>query len=705
MKIRGILIYIISFVAAAAYGDDGDERVTRARRVETPPVIDGVLEEIWFEVEPATAFRQYRPAIGEPAAQDTEVYILYDDDALYFGYVCYEDNMPGLTAGATVRDMYMNDDDAVNVMLDANNDRQSAYDFIINWRGVRYDGSIAKDGWLGGGAWDGYWEAETSVGDGAWYCEMALPWSTIHYDRNAGYFGVQFLRFRQATYENTFWSSDGKFLNRVSTFGRVEGFENLPRPRPFKFTPYVTGRGEERFDTPAYGLEPTDGWEFDPRYGLDAEYRAGAAASVLVTVLPDYAYIEADPAQINLSLSELYLSEKRPFFTEGCELFGTGGDFFYTRRLTEIAGGVKVAGRAGPVSYGGLDVLLRDDDPNYPSDNFDALRARYDFANGSSVGVMGIGRQERGGEVPLEEGSGEDRARYNNVGLVDGAIAFPKRITLAFEGAASGTAGEGGDDLYYTLDLAHYGLTESGEVWFSDTGEDFRADTSFLQPEDRGKRQLGTSLNKEFQINRGGVRSVSPDFYYVHDWNLERSTVRHYTSTSVKLMSENDFYVNVYYRGGEDLRYITSGYPAFYNGKYGASAGHRLASWGSFEFGYWRGMWYGDYYHGYYFPGYYIPFPALVLDGIVDVADPRGGDRSVAANFKATYNLTEELYWRITLQGESIGRTSSASVLWGWDFLPGSTAYLAYEQRRDSNGHFSLAEQVMFLKVSYMIQV
>ncbi|MGD8718204.1 MAG: DUF5916 domain-containing protein [Candidatus Zixiibacteriota bacterium] len=689
-------------VSAAAPASEG---VTHAVRVETPPVIDGVLEDMWFEAEPASAFRQYRPAVGEAAFQDTEVYVLYDDKALYFAFVCYEDNIPGLTASATVRDMYMNEDDAVNVMLDANNDRQSAYDFIVNWRGVRYDGSIAKDGWVGGSAWDGYWEAAATVGEDAWYCEMALPWSAIHYDRNAGHFGIQFLRFRQATYENTFWASDGQFLNRVSTFGRLEGLENLPRPKAFEFTPYVTGRAEDRYDTPAYGLEPSDGWEFEPRYGLDARYRIGSTACVLATVLPDYAYIEADPAQINLSPSELYLDEKRPFFTEGYELFDTPGNFLYTRRLTEIAGGLKVKGQAGPVAFGALDVLMRDDDLRFPEDNVGALRARYDFESGSSVGLMGVGRRERGDDVPAGEGTGEDRALYNNVGLVDGSIVLPARFTLAYEGAASATAGEGGDDFAYTLDLSHYSLTGNGGIWFNDNGEDFRADTSFLQPEELGRRQGGLSGSKEFQINRGGIRSVTPDFYYVHDWDLERRTVRHYSSANVKLIREDDFYIDVFHRGGKDLRYVASGYPAFYNDKYGASLGHRLASWGSFEFAYWRGPWYGDYYHGYYFTGYYIPFPAFVLRGDVDVANPRAGDRSVAANLKTTHNLTDELFWRIILQGNSAARTSSGSVLWGWDFLPGSTAYVAYEQRRDSNGRFLLAEQVAFVKISYMISV
>ena len=85
------------------------------------------------------------------------------------------------------------------------------------------------------------------------------------------------------------------------------------------------------------------------------------------------------------------------------------------------------------------------------------------------------------------------------------------------------------------------------------------------------------------------------------------------------------------------------------------------------------------------------------------MAAPRGADSSVAANVNATYNFSESLYMRLLVRADSATRTGLASVLYGWTFRPGSTAYLAYEQRRDATGHFLLAEQVVFLKGSYML--
>jgi hypothetical protein len=696
-----IIKYVtILLMITAAAGAAGDEWAVVAARVDEPPTIDGKWEEIWFRAAPAGGFRQYRPQLGAAPEKRTEVYVLYDDDALYVGWICYEDAPTRLVASASVRDMFMNNDDCIDLMLDANDDRQSAYDFMVNWRGVKYDGSFARDGQVGGPAWDGYWEAATSVGGDAWYCEMAIPWATLRYDRDAASLGIQFLRMRRATFEESFWASDGDILNRVSTFGRLEGVRDLPPPEPFKVTPYVTGRGEELRETRYYGYEPTDGWEFRPRYGGDVEYRAGAAATVLATVLPDYAYIEADPAEINLQPTEIYLEEKRPFFTEGYEFFAN--DFLYTRRFTDIAGGFKATGRWGRMSYGALDVKLLEDDPRFPGDNFGMAKVSYDVAGGSSFAVAGMGRRELGGEIPPAEGAGEDRARYNNVGLAEGHVALPQ-LALYHNYYRAETAGDGGDGYDYYVSLSRPLLTEYVQAWYGEISGDFRADMSFLQPEDLDTRTAGGWAQKEVQVNRGGWRSVLASCYYEHGWNLRGESKRNELSPVLRLASENDYFVTFNYRGGRDSRYIPFGYPDFRNNVFDVAAGHSPASWGRFRLGYWRGTYYGDFYHYYTLELDVVPTPPLVFNYNLDVGNRRPAERFFVGNLKVTHNLTDSLFWRLILQGNSDARTSQASVLGGWEFRPGSTAYLAYEQQRDSNGPFLLAEQLLFAKVSYMI--
>jgi len=696
---RRFFISLMLFVPANVFAE---EWVVRAARVETPPVVDGVWEDVWYQGTPAAGFRQFRPDFGEAADADAEVYILYDDYALYVGWICREPDVQHLVAAAGVHDMFLNYDDCVDLMIDTNNDCDTCYDFMVNYRGVKYEGTGFYDGTDWSSSWDGYWEARTSVGEDAWYAEMAIPWSSIRYDRNAPSFGVQFTRYRIHNYENTFWSGDDNHVSRVSAFGRVEGFEDLPRPRAFKFTPYATARAEERNDTPGLALEATDGWEFTPRAGFDFQYRAGSAASALVTVLPDYAYVEADPAQINLEPTEVWLTEKRPFFAENTELFATGFHMLYTRRLTEIAGGAKVVGRAGRFSYGALDAALKNDDPRYPRDNFYAVRARADVAGGSNVGVMGVGRRELGdvaGEGPYVGG---DLARYNNVAAVDGRLALPAGFNVQADVAKSRTAGEGGDGYVYGAYVTHPGSTQYFYTWWREFDDEFRDDVGFVQPETLGTREAGVNGQKEFQINRGGLRAFVTAGRYEHDWNLAGETVRNLVVPEVRLVGTNKLSLSVSSYGGRDLRFVRLGYSAFRVRTAGVTLSHGATSWGSATVSYWQGDYYGEYYHDYSGEVTLIPTPPLVLRGDVEVAAPRGGDRSVAGNVNATYIFSENLYARLLVRADSAARAGLASALWGWTFRPGSTAYLAYEQRRDATGHFLLAEQVLFLKVSYM---
>jgi hypothetical protein len=676
-----------------------------AARVATPPVIDGSLEEIWFASEPAQDFGQFRPALGSTPDAPTEVYMLYDDRALYVGWVCHEPEPGRLVASATVRDMFLNNDDSIDLLLDSTNSGKDCYDFMVNCRGTRFDGTVTQDGEDSGSEYDSHWEARTSVGADAWYCEMAIPWTSFRYDRRASSFGVNFLRFRKPVYEETYWVCEGTNPNRVSAFGRVEGFENLPPPKPLKLTPYATARAEDARESAAWPLlEPTDGWEFDPRAGFDVEYRPGSNVNAMATFLPDYAYIEADPAEINLQPTEIFLLEKRPFFTENLELFDLPFNLVYTRRLTEIGGGVKGSGRAGPVTVGGLDVVLKNDDPRFPEDNFAVARATWDLPGGHTVGAAGVGRRELGDLVPAGEPyAGADAATYNNVGQAQGRFALPAGFFFSSSGGRSATAGDGGDGYIYDATFTYPGLKDILILDYCVVSEDFRADMSFMQPENLGTRRATFYGRHETQVNRAGLRSVTPDLYSAYIRAIGGDMVLWQANPSLSVSTRNDYHVNVGYARGVDRRYIPSGFPEFRNSYGFVDLGRAPSAWGSIDLNYNQGTYYGEYYHNYGGAFSVIPWPVWVVGADATVFNPRGGDRFTVSNLKSTLTVTEGLFWRVILQGDSDARTALGSTLWGWEFRPGSTAYLAYEQKRDATGHFTLADQLVFLKVSYLI--
>jgi hypothetical protein len=703
--VKYIILTLALITAASTAAGAADPRTMTAARVATPPVIDGVLEEAWFASKPARDFGQFRPALGSTPDAATEVYVLYDDRALYVGWVCHEPDPGRLVATATVRDMFLNNDDSIDLLLDSTNSRKDCYDFMVNCRGTRFDGTVTQDGEASGSEYDSYWEAKTSVGADAWYCEMAIPWTSFRYDRRASSFGVNFLRFRKPVYEESYWVCEGTNPNRVSAFGRMEGLENLPPPKPFKLTPYVTARAEDAHESAAWPLiEPTDGWEFEPRAGFDVEYRPGSNVNAMATLFPDYAYIEADPAEISLQPTEIFLLEKRPFFTENLELFELPFNLVYTRRLTEIGGGVKGSGRAGPVTVGGLDVVLKNDDPRFPGDNFAVARATWDLPGGHTVGAAGVGRRQLGGLVPAGEPyAGGDAATYNNVGQAQGRFALPGGFFFSTSGGRSATAGDGGDGYIYDATFTYPGLTDILSLDYSVISEDFRADMSFLQPENLGTRGLEFYGRHETQVNRAGFRSVTPEVYAAYVRAMSGDMALWQANPSMSVTAQNDYFVNFGYAGGVDRRYVGYGYPEFRNNLATVAAGRSPSAWGSFNLSYSQGMYYGEYYHNYNGAFSIIPWSVWVVEANATIYNPRGLDRFRIGNLKSTLTVAEGLFWRVILQGDSNARTALGSTLWGWEFRPGSTAYLAYEQRRDATGHFTLADQLVFLKLSYLI--
>ncbi len=703
MKTVGLSVALIIVCSAAVRA--ADATTMEAARVATPPVIDGVLEEMWFTSEPARDFGQFRPALSSAPDAPTEVYVLYDDRALYVGWVCHEPETGRLVASATVRDMFLNNDDSIDLLLDSTNSGKDCYDFMVNCRGTRFDGTVTQDGEDSGSEYDSYWEATTTVGADAWYCEMAIPWTSFRYDRKAGSFGVNFLRFRKPVYEESYWVCAGTNPNRVSGFGRMEGLENLPPPKPFKVTPYATARAEDARESTAWPLlEPTDGWEFDPRAGFDVEYRPGSNVNAMATFLPDYAYIEADPAEISLQPTEVFLLEKRPFFTENLELFSLPFDLVYTRRLTEIGGGVKGSGRTGPVTVGGLDVVLKDDDPRFPGDNFAVARATWDLPGGHTVGAGGVGRRQLGDLVPaVEPYAGGDAATYNNVGQAQGRFALRGGFFLSGSGAKSATEGDGGDGYLYGATFSYPGLTNILNLSYRQLSDDFRADVSFLQPEELGARRFALYGRRETQVNRAGLRSFTPEVYGAYDRALGGDMVLWQANPSFGVAARNDCTVNFGYAAGVDRRYVNNGLPEFRNNFATVRAGRSPAAWGGFSLGYSQGMYYGEYYHNYGGTFSAVPRPVWVVEADETAYNPRGRERFHVANVKSTLTVAEGLFWRVILQGDSNARTALGSTLWGWEFRPGSTAYLAYEQKRDAAGHFALVDQLVFLKASYLI--
>ena len=399
--------------------------IAHARRVEQGPDIDGDVlgEAVWSAASPETGFRQNTPDEGEPASERTEVRIVYTDDAIYFGVVCYVGDPATIIVSDARRDSSLVETDSFQIVLDTYRDQQNGFVFGTNPAGLEYDGQLTNEGegsgGIGGGLvvrsgsqqqrgsgggfnlnWDGVWQVATQVTDVGWTAEFAIPFRTLRYASGATQtWGINFQRNIRHRNEQSYWAPlPRQFnLNRLSLAGELRGLE-APPPRNLQLNPYVLGKALRRdVDTRATTLGDA---------GADLKYSVTPSLTLDLTYNTDFAQVEVDDQQINLDRFNLFFPEKRPFFLENTGLFSVGQpgelELFFSRRIgigddgvpIPIRGGGRLSGQVGANTHVGvLNMRTAAVDPRNmrngsgdasgtPANNYTVARIRQDLPTG-----------------------------------------------------------------------------------------------------------------------------------------------------------------------------------------------------------------------------------------------------------------------------------------------------------------------------------
>ena len=362
--------------------------VIDAVQVAKAPLIDGVVAETeWQGAAMASSFIQFEPRRGDPSDIRTESLVLYDAGHLYVAFRAWDTE--AVTAQLTQRDADLLRDDSVVLVVDTTNDRRSAYYFITNALGTQADGRIADDGRTLETTWDAPWESAAGQTDYGWSAEFSIPLSSVRYvagERQT--WGINFGRSRRRTLEMSFWSGPLDNQWRVSGGGRLNGLNVAPPLDRLQVVPYALTRAQDH-------VRPD--WEA----GIDARYALTPTTAVYGTLFPDFATIEADQEQINLTRFELTLPEKRQFFLEGQELFNQRFPLryptFYSRRIEDINGGGKLLGKQGPWT---MAFISAESEPlgADQSANYTVGRVQRDIFARSTVAVMASNRRLNGAD-------------------------------------------------------------------------------------------------------------------------------------------------------------------------------------------------------------------------------------------------------------------------------------------------------------------
>ncbi|MBA3521436.1 MAG: carbohydrate binding family 9 domain-containing protein [Gemmatimonadales bacterium] len=361
----------------------------RAARLAGELTVDGIPSEAaWETAGPVTDFIQLLPYEGAAATEQTEVRVLYDDDALYIGARLY-DRAPDSVASQLARRDRDARSDRFIVYLDSYHDGRTGFFFGVNAAGTLYDGTLYNDEW-DDDTWDGVWDGSAMRDSLGWTAELRIPYSQLRFQKGGDYrwginFGREIARRNERDYL-VYRPSNGSGF--VSRFLALEGMQDVTPPPRLELLPYFTTRAE------FLGHEAADPFNDGSRYaagaGADLKLGLGANLTLAATVNPDFGQVEVDPAVVNLSDVETFFEERRPFFIEGASIFdfGYGGandfwgfnwanpTFLYTRRIgrtpqaeqpdadytevpagTSIIGAAKLSGKVGSWSLGALNAV------------------------------------------------------------------------------------------------------------------------------------------------------------------------------------------------------------------------------------------------------------------------------------------------------------------------------------------------------------
>jgi hypothetical protein len=370
-------------------------RTVTSVRIDTPPELDGLLtDDVWETAPVADGFRQLEPVRGAPATQITEARLLYDNEYLYVGIRCLG---PSVRAQVTRRDQLEKSDDSVTLLLDTYGDSRSAYLFQANPLGTQTDARLSD----GGVAekrdtqWDGEWECTTARFEGGWSVEYRIAFRNLRYTApQKQNWGINIGRYIAANLEMVWWSGRVTHDLRVAEGGILEGLEIKERRSNFHVIPYGTLRHERLTQQDVSGR-----WDRD--FGGDIRYEPTSNLTANLTYNPDFASVEGDKEEINLTRFELSFPEKRPYFLEGSELFRNRIQAFYTRRIGDIIGGGKITGKVGNYNIAALSVQTRHSsdnqftsaDESLPEANVSVFRLKRDILKSSTIGVMAINRE------------------------------------------------------------------------------------------------------------------------------------------------------------------------------------------------------------------------------------------------------------------------------------------------------------------------
>jgi uncharacterized protein DUF5916 len=684
--------------------DPSGRVAVRAARLTRPLKIDGVLNEpLYTTVAPISDFIQQEPHEGEPATEKTELWIAFDQDNVYVAFRCWESE-PGLLVANEMRrdgpNMWLGND-IVAVSFDTSHDGRNSFNFITNALGAREEGQVTNERqW--NGDWNTVWDVRAARFEGGWTVEAAIPFKSIRYQSGReqvwGFNAFRTNRWKnEISYVTHVPAARGQSaLYQGSVGATLEGIE-APSSRVLELKPYAIS--DIKTDRPSGVSNDVSGdVGFDVKYGLTQNVTAD------FTYNTDFAQIEADEQQVNLTRFSLFFPEKREFFLENQGTFAFGGAaaggnaaatgdvpiLFYSRRIglndglpIPIVAGGRTTGRVGRYTLGVIDIQTGED-RGVRSTNFSVMRIKRDLLRRSNIGVLFTGRSV--GQI----GNGT-----NGVFGFDGTFGFYDNLNVNTYWARSTTNGRTGNDTSYRGQLDYQGDRYGAQLEHLLVGDDFNPEVGFLRRRDMRR----SSAMLRFSPRPKGIRSVRKFFYsgsfdYIENGRGHLETrdangelaIEFQNGDRLSLDLTNNYeFLPRPFEIAPGVTLPIGGYE-FNNAHLQMNLGQRRKISGNFAVD--RGSFYdGDkttvsLSRGRINIGSQLSLEPSYQFNVVDLREGSFNNQLVGS--RVTYTMTPLMFTSALLQYNSSSHSVSANVRLRWEYRPGSEFFIVYNEDRDT---------------------
>ena len=720
--------------------DDQGKATIRAVRLATPIEVDGKLDEAFYrDVSSISDFVQVLPEDGAPATERTEAWIAFDDENIYVGGRVWESHPESeWVANEMRRDAnQLTQNDSFGVAFDTFFDKRNGVFFYVNPLGTRSDIQYTNEG-NPNRDWQPIWEARTGRFEGGWTAEFKIPFKSLRY-RSGGdqLWGIQ---IRRAIRHKSEWayltriprsvtgggSNGASAVMRISLWGVLVGLETPPVGRTIEVKPYaISSLQTDRTAKPT----PIEN-DAQADAGLDVKLGVTESLFADLTVNTDFAQVEADEQQVNLTRFEVSFPEKRDFFLEGRDIYqfaistassggGGGGNapnLFFSRRiglesgrLIPIRAGARVTGKLGAFDVGALSMRTAQYEPlGVEATNFNVLRLRRDVLSRGSIGALFTQRSQS----RVADGSNE------TYGL-DANLSFRSDFFVSGYYAETRTPGLTTDDESYRGTFSYNGDLFGGSLAHLRVGDNFNPEVGFLRR--RAFRESTASARFSPRPESDLIRRLNfqVETDYIESSNTGQVETReHQASAQLELVSSDAVdvtFTDTYEFLDSNFRIadgviLPPGRYSFRDMTAGVSIGTQRRYSGTLSFQ--RGGFYsGDKTTVALRGGRINVNPRLSLEPTLSfnwVDLPQGSFRNDLAVTRVNYAFTPWMFFGGLVQYNSGSNSLSTNLRLRWEYRPGSELFIVYSDARNTDvlDRFSeLSNRGLTIKLNYLMRL